>query len=422
MKKQKVFRSKRFTIAILLLITFTTIYFIAKPLQFKNGIWKGVIQRADGQKIVFNFETKDSVGKKVIYVINGKERLLVDSIIFRNDSVFIQMPFFASGFEAKINEDGNLQGVWIRDLGTYKQSLPFYATYNQKKRFEIKAPPIANISGRWSANFTGANNTVAELVGEFSQVGSYLTGTFREPTGDYRFLEGVVSGDSLKLSSFDGSHSFLFTAKIDNKNKISGGKFYAGILAEQNWSAERNDNAELPEASGETKITTGSDKLNFSFQDMVDGHMVSLSDKQFKNKVMVITIMGSWCPNCMDEAKFLTDYYEKNQDKGLEIIGLSFERTSDFAKSQKSLQPFKKRLGVTYPVLITGITVGEIVDGSKTLPPIERIVAFPSTIFVDKKGNIRKITNGFDGPATGVHHVIFKKDFDKIVTDLLNEK
>ena len=192
-----------------------------------------------GSKLVFNFELKDSAGKKIIYVINGSERLLVDSIQIRQDSVFIQMPFFESGFKAKITPDGNLQGVWIKKSGNFIQSLPFKAEYNTKKRFEITAPANANISGRWAANFVGKNNKVSALVGEFKQTGSYLTGTFLDPTGDYRFLEGVVTGDSLKLSAFDGGHAFLFTAKIDNENKISGGKFYSGASGLQKTGAQK---------------------------------------------------------------------------------------------------------------------------------------------------------------------------------------
>jgi peroxiredoxin len=232
----------------------------------------------------------------------------------------------------------------------------------------------------------------------------------------------VVSGDSLKLSAFDGSHAFLFTAKIDNENKISGGKFYSGARGIQNWSAERNAEAALPDEFSGTKIKPGSGKLNFSFPDMNDGRLVSINDQRFKNKVIVITIMGSWCPNCMDETKFLSEYYKENHQRGVEIIGLAYERTADFKSSQKALQSFKKRFGVTYPMLITGVTVSDSLRTEKTLPQLEKIEAFPTTIFVDKGGNIRKVHSGFNGPATGEHYTEFKKEFDEIMNQLLAEK
>lgn len=394
-----------------------------KPIELENGRWRATIQRPDGQQIVFNFQSKDSAGKKIIYVINAKERLLVDSIILRSDSVFFQMPFFESGFSARITDEGNLEGVWIKKYGERIQTLPFRAQYNAKERFKILAPPAANISGRWAAGFKAKNNDKASnLVGEFEQNGSHITGTFLDPTGDYRFLEGVVSGDSLKLSTFDGAHAFLFTAKIDNDNKISGGKFYSGAHSVEEWSAERNAKAELPDEFSETKIKSGSGKLNFTFRDSNNGSEVSINDKRYKDKVVVIQILGSWCPNCMDETKFLSEYYKENHQNGVEIIGLSYERTTNFENSQKALLPFKKRFDVQYPILITGATVSDSLRAEKTLPQLEEINAFPTTIFVDKKGNIRKIDSGFNGPATEEHYTQFKKEFNKIIEQLLAEK
>lgn len=408
-------------IAFFLLLAFVSLHWMQPP-QLKSGLWRATIERPDGHEIVFNFEAKDSAGKKIIYVINAGERLLVDSIEASGDSVWIQMPFFESGFHARITETGDLKGSWIKNYGNRKQILPFEATHNIEYRFAVSHKPAANISGRWSADFVGRDQEISKLVGEFVQNGSHLTGTFLDPTGDYRFLEGVVSGDSLKLSAFDGSHAFLFTAKIDNDNKISGGKFYSGARGIQDWSAKRNAKAALPDEFSGVKIKPGAGKLNFSFPDMNDGHLVSINDQRFKNKVVVITIMGSWCPNCMDETKFLSEYYQQNHEKGFEVIGLAYERTTDFKTSQRSLQSFKKRFDVQYPVLITGVTVSDSLRAEKTLPQLEKIPAFPTTIFVDKKGNIRKIHSGFDGPATGEHYEQFKKEFNEIISQLLAER
>ena len=89
----------------LALATFSVSWF-DKPVQLKNGIWRATIRRADDHKIVFNFLSKDSAGKKVIYILNGNEHLLADSVTTTGDSVFIQLPFFESGFRARITEEG----------------------------------------------------------------------------------------------------------------------------------------------------------------------------------------------------------------------------------------------------------------------------------------------------------------------------
>jgi peroxiredoxin len=420
MKKRRIFPLKIALGFCFLIISFTSIHWLPKSNELKNGYWRATILRPDGQQIVFNFQSKDSAGKKIIYVINGKEHLLVDSIQTRADSVFIEMPFFESSFKAKINKEGNLEGIWVKKYGERVQTLPFKAVHNTKERFEVSTSPVANISGRWVTEFKTKNNSDT-IIAEFKQEGSHLSGTFLDPTGDYRFLDGVVSDDSLKLSTFDGAHAFLFTAKIDNDKKISGGKFYSGARSIQDWNAEKNAKAEVADGFGETKIKPGTGKLNFTFPDSNDGHEVSINDKKYKGKVVVIQILGSWCPNCMDETKFLSDYYNKNHQRGIEIIGLAYERTTDFKESQKALQPFKKRFDVQYPILVTGVTVSDSLRAEKTLPQLESINAFPTTIFIDKKGNIRKIDSGFAGPATGEHYTEFKTKFNKIVNALVDE-
>src|SRR6185312_686308 len=337
-KRTKLFLNKTVLLS-LITFSFFSIAHSQKSSVLKNGTWRATINRTYGQQIPFTFQVKDSAGKKIIYVVNGKEHLLVDSIETRADSVFIQMPFFESGFKARILEDGNLEGVWLKQYGKRTQILPFEAIRNEE-RFAISKHPVADISGRWSTDFV-ENDHVTNIVGEFVQKGSHLTGTFLDPTGDYRFLEGVVSGDSLKLSTFDGAHAYLFTAKIDNADKISGGKFYSGARSMEDWSAKRNENAKPENEFEMTKLKPGAQKLNFIFPDSNDSSEVSINDKKFKNKVVLVQILGSWCPNCMDETKFLSDYYNKNHSRGLEIIGLAYERTTDFKTSQKDLLPFK---------------------------------------------------------------------------------
>lgn len=387
----------------------------------RPGYYHASIYRADGNHIVFNFQAKDSAGKQILYVINGTERLLVDDIKSHSDSVFIQMPFFESSFKAKILKNGDLKGEWIKKYGHVTQILPFSAAYNVRERFKTTAPPSADITGRWAADFVSKNNDTSHLVGEFVQKKSHLAGTFLDPTGDYRYLEGAVVGDSLFLSTFDGAHAYLFTAKIENDKTISGGRFFSGATSVESWKAVKNEAATLSDGFDEIKVKPGYAKMDFTFKNSEDGSPVSFNDDEFKNKVVIIQLMGSWCPNCMDETKFLSEYYNQHP-QDVQIVGLAYERTTDFSLSQKALLPFKKKFNVSYPILITGVTVSDSLRAEKTLPQLTAINAFPTTIFVDKKGIIRKIHSGFSGPATGDHFTEFKKEFHQVVNSLIAEK
>ena len=355
-----------------------------------------------------------------MYVINGAERLLVDNIRQQGDSLFIDMPFFDSHFALLIKDSEKLEGNWIKNSGTKQSVVPFRAFFNEDERYPDPQIPAFNISGRWSAHFKGATDTT-EAIGEFKQSGSHLRGTFLTITGDYRFLDGVVSGDTMKLSTFDGGHAYSFISKILDTNKMAEGFFYTGATAVETWVAEKNELAKLPDEFSLASLKDSANaSLQFKFPDL-DGRVVSLSDPAFKNKVVIIQILGSWCPNCMDETRFLSSWYIQNKSRGVEIIGLAYERTTSFADTKKLLQPFITRFNVTYPILATGVLTSDSLRTEKTLPEIRKIVGFPTTIFIDKKGKVRKIHTGFNGPGTGEHYEMYKKEFNELINSLLAE-
>lgn len=386
-----------------------------------NGTWKGSLHRADGADIVFNFEVKDSARRKVVYILNAQDRMLVDDVKQKGDSVFIKMPFFDSEFKAVIVNNDALKGLWIRHLPAGDVTIPFSAAYNVKERFHPQAPAGVNVTGRYATWFFNAGKPDSSFaVGEFKQNGNKVTGTFLTSTGDYRFLEGIVDGDSLKLSTFDGSHAYYFTAQVKD-GSLENGTFYAGIGAgKEQWIARKDDKATLPDERSLATTKPGNNRLDFTFPDM-NGKKVSIRDKRFAGKVVVITLMGSWCPNCMDETGFLSTWYKENKARGVEVIGLSYERTTDFATSKKALSGFLKRFDVTYPVLITGVTPGDPQKAEKSLPQLTGIKGFPTTIFIDKKGNVKEVHTGFSGPGTGEHYEAFKKEFNALIDSLLAE-
>jgi peroxiredoxin len=401
-----------------LLLTVLTHIGVAQS-KLKTGVWRGVLKTASSHEIPFNFDVTNTAGKQALYIINSTERFKVTDISTKGDSVLIKMPLFDSEFRL-IQDGDNLTGHYIRHLGDRDVPMDFTATAGTPWRF-LKTPAKTNfnVSGRWSA-IIGEGDGRDTTVGEFKQTGHKVTGTFLTTTGDYRFLEGIVSGDSLYLSCFDGGHAFLFNAKITDANTLTGGKFFSGLTGTDTWTAVRNENAKLPDAYSLTALKPGYKKLAFSFKD-ITGKTVSLNDARFKNKVVIVQILGSWCPNCMDETAYMVNYYKKYQPKGVEVIGLAYERTTDFARSQRALAQLKNRFDIKYPLLITGYTSNKE-ETAKSLPMLTKVVGFPTTIIIDKGGDVRKIHTGFSGPGTGEHYTEFISEFEKLTDDLLAEK
>lgn len=410
---------------IVLLIPAFLVFLLIMPAGYtqealKNGYYRATLTRRDSNLVVFNFLVEDINGKKRLQIINAEERISVPDVIIKDDSVNFRMPVFESEFKTTVQNNGSLKGVWINSLAATTQYWPFNAVPGRSWRFmETQGKAGNNISGEWEVSFTRPNKTTRPAIASFIQKGNQLTGTFLTPASDYRYLQGIVTGDSLFLSAFDGSNVYLFSAKVENENTITGGFFRSGIAGEETWQAVKNENASL--TSHRPSLKKGFSRLDFAFKD-IDGKLVSINDERFKNKVVIIQIMGSWCPNCLDETKFLSEYYNKDRPPGVEIIALAYEYTSNFERSQKSLRKFQQQYSVRYPMLITGITASDTLKTEKTLPQITPITAFPTTFLLDKKGNFRDMNISFYGPGTGKYHDLFKTAFYNAVNGLLKEK
>lgn len=383
--------------------------------NLSEGIWLVELNVMDNQELPFNLTVaKKDDGSYKMQIYNAEEVIDVDEIEIKGDSIRMQTPVF-EGYLAGTFTENKIQGQFIKE--SLDRIVPFTAVYGIEDRFPAKLKKTErNVTGIWETYFSP--DLEEEYVGKgiFLQEDSKVTGTFRTTTGDYRFLEGILDGDSLKLSSFDGAHAFLFTAKVTDSSM--NGNFYSGNHFKEPFVANRNDGFELPNPDSLTFLNEGYDKLAFSFPDS-DGNMISLSDKKYQNKVVIVQLMGTWCPNCLDETKFLVDYLK--QDSNVEVIGLAFESAKTKEIAFKAINRLKDRVAVNYPVLLAQYGSYDKKKAQEKLPMLNHILSYPTTIFIDKNGDVRKIHTGFNGPATGEKYVEFKKDFNALITQLSNE-
>lgn len=377
------------------------------------------LSRKDSTPIVFTMDEVDG-GKKIKWIIrNAEERLTVDSITVKGDSLFVDMPFFDSRIRVRKEKNGVLSGFWFKGTTGNDVLMPFKATPGIRWRFQpLKGEARFNISGRFAVEFTRPDGTKRASVAEFRQVKNRVTGTFLNPSGDYRYLEGIVTGDSLMLSCFDGSHAYYFGATIQSPERLVSGFFRAGLTHLEPWTAQRNEKAKVESSGAMMYLKPGEEKLAFRYPDL-DSTIVSSTDERFRNKVIVVQLMGSWCPNCMDETAFLSQWYKKNRSRGVEIVGLAYEYSADFRKSAQTLQKFRQRHQVDYPLLNTGVTSSDSLRTEKTLPQFSPIKVFPTTIFIGKDGKVKKVHAGFSGPGTGKHYEEFKAAFEATISELL---
>jgi len=368
-----------------------------------------------GMGLPFNF-TIDSLEQGYqARIRNGEEQLLLDEIRTEQDSVVMTMHIFDAELRAKIDGD-SMRGFFNKN---YEKNyrLPFRAAAGQEFRFEsADESPGVDFSGTYEVTFVNDQDTT-QAVGIFQQIGSKVTGTFLTPLGDYRWLEGNVVSNKLMLSVLDGNHAFIFSA-IKNADGTLTGDYYSGRAWHQTWTGKLNPEAQMPNPNSLTGLKDGYEKIEFSFPDEA-GNILSSNDDRFKNKPVVIQILGTWCPNCMDETRFLSDWYRRNNALGVEVVGLAFEAKDEFTYASERVQKMKNKIGVDYPVLIAGNKDKK--KAAEALPALRELVAFPTMIFIGKDGKVKKIHTGFSGPGTQKYYDQFVQEFNDTIRDLLSE-
>jgi len=374
----------------------------------RMGTYRAVLTLPAGE-LPFMLDLAPEGAITVGYLVNGKERVKLNEVTVTGAHLEIRMPGYENRLVADAKGD-ELQGeVMLVKLGGKQQHLPLHAQLGRQFRFfETATTDNADVSGRWAVKFSDDDGKPEAAVGEFTQLHDVVSGTFLTDTGDHRFLVGQVHGDELYLSTFDGAHAFLYKAKVAPDGELAG-DYWSGSAYHERWTAKRDANAALPDAYVLTNMRAGTKRFDFAFPD-VAGNTVTSKDPAFQGKVMIVALAGSWCPNCHDEAAFLEPLYREYRGKGVEIVSLMFEHFGDFPRAAEATQRFRQHYGIS-----------DKNEAAKKLPMLDHFSAFPTTIFIDRKGDVRKIHTGFSGPATGDHYTRFVAEVKATLDQLLAE-
>ena len=340
------------------------------------GQYRAVLTVAGGD-LPFGLELAIEQGRLVAYLENGPERVRAPDLQWRDGQLTIRMPGYSHRLEARL-VDGRLEGqvIFLRPRGVTR-SVRLVAMPDQSFRF-FPEPPAAprDFSGRWA------------LV-------------FRD----------------LLLSRFDGGSAYLYLGRLAADGTLAG-EFHTGGGAFETWSGRRDAAAKLEDPTRMAGLKPGIDTLEFAFPDL-DGTLQRFPDPRHAGKVVIVTIGGSWCPNCHDEAVFLRELLGTRRERGLEVVQLMFEYTPEFASAAAAARGFAAKFEIDYPVLIAGVTHDN--DVLKKLPQLASFQAYPTTLVIDRRGKVRRVHTGFSGPATGQHYLEQNREMTAFIDQLLAE-
>ena len=388
---------------------------------FSDGDWLGILNidtEDPSLQVPFNMRHyTDAKGVERVEVINADEVITVTEIGRLGDTIFMRMPVFTSEFYFTVRND-SLVGTYYPKGKSMGNGYEFYGVKGETNRFPWATDaPVGNVGGRWEMVENPGQPDSSVMIGEFTQNEGVVTGSVLSPGGDMRYLQGVLSGSKFMLSGVDGAHTVVFTATLSENGQLVDGRFLGSPRWRSTWTATRNDTITLPQSDELVRVKLGSEPFTFALPNS-NGDTISLNDDEFKGKVVIVSASGSWCPNCMDETRLFAEFYNKYSDKGLRVVALCFE-SNDREASFRSINRFKEQTGATYPFLYAGARGKENRDS--ILYVLEGQMAYPTSIIIDKSGEIRSVHTGFSGPGTGVHYTEYVDKTTKLIESLLAE-
>ena len=377
----------------------------------QNNIWRVELALNDRLSLPFFLEQFTTRDLSTSYrILNGKEKINLSS---KQKKDSLQLNFLEMDGFLMISQDSltNLRGYWQNNIKG--QRIPLHGVSGDSPRFPSSSDskPL-RVAKKYKVTFS-QNDDPWPAVGLFEQNGHIINGTFLTETGDFRFLSGNVYNDELFLSCFDGSHAFVFSAKI-NGNQLRG-KFYSGSNYRTDWIGVQDENAQLKSPNKLTYIIDSTLDLSDVKVTTSCGFKKKLG--AFNSPLTIIQIMGSWCPNCLDETNYYKALFEKYKSQGLKITSIGFEYGATRRIQRKKLKRFADKAEIPYPVYLGGAANKK--TASVLFPMLSEISSFPTSLFLNEKGDIVFIHTGFNGPGTGIYFEEYKKETEDIIENLL---
>jgi thiol-disulfide isomerase/thioredoxin len=357
------------------------------------------IQLNDRLQIQVTASLAEKNSKSPITIYNGKEvyQLSVNKRI--GDTIVYQFPAQDAEWRIAFNEDfSEARGWWINYNKKTPVLYPIHL-YNGVKELsaDLSTLPV-DLSGKWKVLFQPGTPKEEVLVGVFEQdSGNFIYGSFLSETGDYRYLHGYVADGKLHLQTYTGYWAFVVEADLNGSNEMTG-VFYSGGKSSSPFKAIKDETVQLRDEAELTYLIKRDERVVLNNLIKLNGRKMNL-DLSKNGQLTLIQIMGTWCPNCIDEANLLKELHAAYGKQGLEIIALGFEVGTDTKKQRSRLKRFVKDLQVNYPVYLAGTSSKEA--AAAYFPMLNGIMSFPTSFLVDEQGKIIAIHTGFSGPATG---------------------
>ena len=385
----------------------------------EQALWRGTIALPGQKQLPFLVFLDLKQPAPSGYFLNGSEQTPIPEVYYHGDSLTFVFSEYGAAMQG-IWKSGKLAGEFLRfrkdTMITKFEAVPVTSADQPP---QTKASNEVPLVGKFQAYFRQPEGIDSSSKATFWAHGDSVYGTIVESSGDLGLMAGRQTGNSVALTRFTGwQGQMIELTRV--QNSWSGTLFYR-IPPPVSFTLEPR--ATLTDGLPAVKRPSIKDpRKPFMFSGTtVMGDTLSNLSPQFKGKVLVLDIMGTWCHNCMDAAPLLQKLYSEFGGQGLEIVGLSFELRDDPATARRNLLLFEERHGITFPVLFCGSTIPANID-ARVKSQLNNFPGYPTTVFVDRNGVVQAIHGGFNGPGTGEEFQAQVNQYYDLVKALLKGK
>lgn len=401
-------------IATLLCGSFSAAYAAKVPLRV--GSYSAALQLSTTVELPVHLDVKQQGKERVLIIHNSSEEIELKLKTKVGDTLVFPFPDFDSELRVVCAKKRSISGFWVNynKAGNYR--IPFEAKLSERCADAPALKADCNLNGKWETYFSPNSEDREKAIGLFQQDGINISGTILTETGDYRFLQGTINGKQFYLAAFDGTHAFLLCGKVDGTNME--GTFYSGKHYQTPFIASLNPDAELRDGDSLTHLKDDEHTVQFQLTD-INGESYTFPNTQTKGKVVIIQIMGTWCPNCMDETNFYKELYSAYHDKGLEIISIGYEAAETFEEQARKIQTLKDRKNLGFTFLVGGKASKDL--ASEQFKMLNEVISFPTSIYIGRDGQVKRIHTGFNGPGTGSYYEEYVQKTHALIQQLLDQ-
>lgn len=343
---------------------------------------------------------------------NGIEEIRTVPASSLRDSMYLEMPIYHTYFALECGNIDSLQGYFANPDRGSDYRIP--CTFNRVDEHPSYADVSALEPMKYEVQFSPDTEDEYPAICKYNAADGLGVGTFETETGDYRYLYGNATETSTSLQCFDGSHAFHFDFEINN-DSITG-TFLSGTHWSEPFKGTLNPEVKLRDPYSITTWNTG-DPIDFHAMD-TNGEMHHFDQSSFEGKVSILQLTATWCPNCLDASKFYRELIGKEGYENLQIIPVAFERSKDYQTNAMRVKSYQEELGLDYPMYIGGRASKQVAH--ELFPSLNDVSSFPTSLFINQKGEVVRIYTGFYGPGTGMPYENYKSSTEVLLDSLIN--